>query len=457
MTTVHQIEKGLDLPIAGVPVQAISESPVIRHVALVAADYVGMKPTMLVAEGDRVRLGQPVFMDKKTSGVQFTAPATGIVMGVNRGAKRKFLSLAIELEGDDQETFASFPDQNLTQLNRKQICEQLISSGMWTALRTRPFSKIPAAESIPHALFITAMDTNPLAPDPSVVIAERPADFVAGLEVLSQLSDGPTYVCRRAGADIPGEGKAPVEFHAFAGPHPAGLVGTHIHTLKPVDRRRMVWHIGYQDVIAVGHLFLTGKLLTERIISLAGPVVNKPRLVRTPLGASLDELTAGQITSPQEFGVRVVSGSVLAGRTSTAHADYLGRFHNQVTVLAEGGERDFLGWMKPGGDKFSVRRVFASAWSSVVGEIPRFEFNTSTEGSPRAIVPIGMYEQVMPLDIIATPLLKSLTVGDTEFAQQLGALELDEEDLALCTYVDPGKHEFGPLLRDTLTRIEVEG
>lgn len=313
MTSVHQIARGLNLPIVGEPAQAISESPVIRHVALVAADYVGMKPTMLVSEGDRVRLGQPVFTDKKTSGVQFTAPASGKVVGVNRGAKRKFLSLVIEIEGDDQETFTAHRDQNLTQLDRQHVCEQLVASGMWTALRTRPFSKVPEIDSIPNALFITAIDTNPLSPNPSIVIAERPADFVAGLEVLSQLSDGPTYVCRRAGADIPGEGKTPVEFHAFDGPHPAGLVGTHIHTLMPVDRQRTVWHIGYQDVIAVGHLFLTGKLLTERVVSLAGPVVNNPRLVKTQLGASLAELTEGQYTSPSEFGARIISGSVFSG------------------------------------------------------------------------------------------------------------------------------------------------
>ncbi|TWU20885.1 Na(+)-translocating NADH-quinone reductase subunit A [Bythopirellula polymerisocia] len=457
MTSVHQIAKGLDLPIEGEPAQAISESPVIRHVALVASDYVGMKPTMLVSEGDHVKLGQAVFTDKKTPGVQFTSPAAGKVVGVNRGAKRKFLSLVIEIEGEDQEKFAAFPDQNLTQLDRKQICEQLVASGMWTALRTRPFSKVPVIDSVPNALFITAVDTNPLAPDPSIVIAERPADFVAGLEVLSRLSDGPTYVCRKAASEIPGEGKTPVEFHAFDGPHPSGLVGTHIHTLMPVDRSRTVWHIGYQDVIAVGHLFLTGELLTERVVSIAGPVVNSPRLVRTRIGASLEELTAWQFTTPSRHGVRVISGSVLSGRRSVPPIDFLGRFHNQVTLLAEGGERDFLGWMKPGADKFSVRRVFASAWSSVAGNSHRFKFDTGTEGSPRAIVPIGMYEQVMPLDIIATPLLKSLTVGDSDFAQQLGVLELDEEDLALCTYVDPGKHEFGPLLRDTLTKIEVEG
>lgn len=455
MTSPTRISNGLDLPISGAPAQTISDGPPIGHVALVGDDYVEMKPTMAVAEGDRVRLGQVVFSDKKTPGVQYTAPAAGTVTAINRGAKRKFQSLVIEIEGDEQETFPSFRDHNLAQLDRRTVCEQLIASGLWTALRTRPYSRVPAVDSVPYAVFVTAMDTNPLAADPAVVLAERPAEFVAGLQVLSTLSDGKLYVCRKAGSDIPGADKAPAEFHEFAGPHPAGLVGTHIHMLCPVNDSRTVWHIGYQDVVAVGHLFVTGRLLTERVVSLAGPVVYQPRLVRTRLGASLSELTLGQFERPSGDDVRVISGSVLSGRRSQAPVDFLGRYHVQVSILAEGGEREFLGWMKPGGDKFSVRRVFASAWAG--GPSKRFSFDTSTEGSPRAMIPIGMYEQVMPLDIVATPLLKSLITEDTEFAQQLGALELDEEDLALCTYVCPGKYVYGPLLRKCLTQIELEG
>ncbi len=454
MTSLSRITKGLDLPIQGAPDQSISAGPPVKHVALLADDYVQMKPTMAVAEGDRVRLGQVVFTDKKTPGVQYTAPAAGTVTAINRGAKRKFESLVIEIDGDEQETFTAYSDDNLARLDRRAVCEQLIASGLWTALRTRPYSRVPALDAVPHAVFVTAIDTNPLAADPAIVLAERPAEFIAGLEVLSTLAEEKVYVCRQAGAEIPGEGKTPTEFHAFEGPHPAGLPGTHIHLLDPVGQSRSVWYIGYQDVVAVGQLFNTGQLLTERIVSLAGPVVAQPRLVRSQLGASLSELSLGQFERPGGGEVRVISGSVLAGRRSRVPVDFLGRYHNQVSIVAEGGHRDFLGWMKPGSDKFSVRRVFSSAWG---GGSQRFAFDTSTEGSPRAMVPIGMFEQVMPLDIIATPLLKALITGDTEYAQQLGVLELDEEDLALCTFVCPGKHEYGPLLRESLTRIEVEG
>lgn len=457
MTSVCRITKGLDLPIAGGPVQEIADSPAVHRVALVGDDYVGMKPTMLVTEGDRVKLGQVLFADKKNAGVQYTAPAAGVVSAINRGAKRKFESLVIEIEGDEQETFATFENQNLSKLDRRQVCEQLVASGLWTALRTRPYSRVPALDMVPSALFVTAIDTNPLAADPAIVLADSSGDFIAGLEVLSTLTDGPLHVCRRAGSEIPGEGATPAEFHAFDGPHPAGLPGTHIHLLEPVHQGKSVWHIGYQDVVAIGHLFLTGQILTDRIVSLAGPLVKHPRLVRTRLGASLAELTADQLDIPGDNAARIVSGSVLAGRRSTAPVDYLGRYHTQVSVLIEGGQREFLGWAKPGDNKFSIRPIFSSAWRAIQGEKQRFAFNTSTEGSPRAIVPIGMYEQVMPLDLIATPLLKSLITEDTEYAQQLGVLELDEEDLALCTFVCPGKYEYGPLLRKSLTSIELEG
>ncbi len=455
MTNLSRVTKGLDLPIQGAPEQAISDRPAVRHVALLGDDYIGMKPTMSVGEGDRVRLGQVVFTDKKTPGVQYTAPAAGTVTAINRGAKRKFESLVIEVDGDEKETFTAYRDHNLAQLDRRAVCEQLIASGLWTSLRTRPYSRVPAIDAVPQALFVTAIDTNPLAADPAVVLANWQAEFIAGLEVLSTLTEGSVYVCRRAGSEIPGEGKTPAVFHAFEGPHPAGLAGTHIHTLHPVSADHTVWHVGYQDVAAIGHLFLTGELQTDRIVALAGPIVSKPRLVRTRVGASLAELTEGQVQRPSGGDARVISGSVLSGRRAKAPIDFLGRYHTQVSVLAEGGEREFFGWLKPGHEKFSIRRVFTSGWSG--NPKHRFAFNTGTEGSPRAMIPIGMYEQVMPLDIIATPLLKALITDDTEYAQQLGVLELDEEDVALCTFVCPGKHEYGPMLRKNLTRIELEG
>jgi Na+-transporting NADH:ubiquinone oxidoreductase subunit A len=443
-----KIKKGLDLPIGGAPDMHLEDGPPVSRVALVGNDYQGMKPTLLVAEGDRVVLGQPVFNDKKNPEVVYCAPAAGKVIAINRGERRLFLSLVIEVSGDDEKTFPVTPASQLDQLTDAEVQQQLIAAGLWPAFRTRPYSKVPVPGTEPAALFVTAIDTNPLAADPQIAISEKAAEFEAGLKVVRHLTNGKTYLCKAPGAQIP----APqgITVSEFAGCHPAGLVGTHIHFLEQVNHQRMVWHIGYQDVIAIGHLFLTGRILTERIISLAGPTVANPRLIRTRLGACLSELVDGQL---QTENPRVVSGSVLTGHTAEGAHDFLGRFHNQVSVLEEDCQRQFMGWCMPGFDKFSVKNLFASAL------LPRRELplTTSTHGSLRAMVPTGAFEKVMPLNVKATWLLRTLLTLDTDLAQQLGCLELDEEDLALCSFVCSGKMNYGYHLRQTLLKIEKEG
>ncbi len=449
-----KITRGLDLPILGAPKQQIENARRVRSVALLGQDYVGMKPTMAVKEGDRVSLGQPLFEDKKTPGVIYTAPGAGVVREINRGERRVFLSLVIELdEGEEsQVSFPSYSPDQLPALDRQTVVSTLVNSGQWTALRTRPYSKVPAPEAVPHALFINAMDTNPLAADPQRVAQEAGDAFIHGIQVLSKLTSGKVFVCRALASfeGLESQGMpANVQVETFAGPHPAGLSGTHIHYLAPVSLKRQAWTINYQDVIAIGRLFTTGKIITERVIALGGPQVNDPRLLRTRLGASLEELTAGELASGEN---RVISGSVLSGRTSRGVEKYLGRYHLQVSVLKEGRERPLLGYLSPGKERHSALGIYLS--SLFKGR--QFAFTTTTNGSARAMVPVGSYERVMPLDILPTQLLRSLIVGDIETAQNLGALELDEEDLALCTYVCPGKYEYGPILRDNLSRIEKE-
>lgn len=443
-----EIKKGLDLPIDGVPVMQIEDGPPVSRVALVGCDYLEMKPTLLVAEGDDVALGQPVFSDKKNPSVVFCAPAAGKVIAINRGERRAFLSLVIEVSGDDEKTFPVTPADQLGQLTVSEVQQRLIAAGLWPAFRTRPYSKIPVPGTQPAALFVTAIDTNPLAADPQVTISTKAAEFAAGLQVVRQLTTGKTYLCKAPDAQIP----APqgITVSEFGGCHPAGLVGTHIHFLEQVNQQRTVWHVGYQDVLAIGHLFMTGRILTERIVSLAGPVVERPRLIRTRLGACLSELVAGQLQAEQP---RVVSGSVLSGHTATGVQDFLGRYHNQISVLAEDRQREFVGWMLPGFNRFSVKRLFASA---LLPQRP-LPMTTSTRGSMRAMVPTGAFEKVMPLNVKATWLLRTLLTLDTDLAQQLGCLELDEEDLALCSFVCSGKMNYGQHLRQTLQKIEKEG
>lgn len=443
-----QIRRGLDLPISGAPEQTIYDGPVVKEVAVLGPDFVGMKPTMAVKEGDRVKLGQVLFTDKKNPGVGFTSPGAGVVKAINRGERRVLLSVVIGLEGDEEETYESFSDDQIRGLERSRVIETLIASGLWVGMRTRPYSKVPAVDAHTQSIFVTAVDSNPLAADPEVIIGERQSEFNGGLEVLKILSDGAVHLCTGVNSDV--KGIDGVSTHEFDGPHPAGLVGTHIHFVDPAVGGKEIWHIGYQDVIAFGQLFSTGRIPTERVVAFAGPHVESPRLVRTRQGAELGSMLAGQIKSGDS---RVVSGSVLSGRTAANELAYLGRYHNQVVVIEEDRQRHFMQYMSPGPNSHSTFPIYLSSLSRGKS----FHMTSNTNGSERAMVPLGNYEQVMPLDILPTQLLRALIVGDTEMAQKLGCLELDEEDLALCTYVCVGKYEYGPILRDNLTRIEKEG
>ncbi|MGV6987793.1 Na(+)-translocating NADH-quinone reductase subunit A [Testudinibacter sp. P80/BLE/0925] len=443
------IKKGLDLPISGKPAQVIQNGPAITEVAVLGEDYVGMRPSMSVREGDVVKKGQVLFSDKKNPGVVFTAPASGTVTAINRGAKRVLQSVVIKVEGNEQITFNKYDRQQLSSLTDEQVRENLLQSGLWTALRTRPFSKSPATDAVPAAIFVNAMDTNPLAADPVVIINEQAQAFQDGLLVLSRLNNEKLYVCKAAGTQITLPQIAKLQTEEFSGPHPAGLSGTHIHFLEPVSATKSVWYLNYQDVIAIGKLFTSGELSVERVVALGGPQVKNPGLVRTCLGANLSQLTANEL---QDGENRVISGSVLNGTTAVGPHNYLGRYALQVSVIAEGREKEFIGWIMPGADKFSITRT-------VLGHFGKKLFNltSAVNGGHRAMVPIGAYERVMPLDIIPTLLLRDLSAGDTDGAQALGCLELDEEDLALCTFVCPGKNEYGPILRAALDKIEKEG
>jgi len=445
-----KITKGLNSPIAGMPSQQISSKTAVKRVALLGEEYIGMRPSMAVREGDRVQKGQLLFEDKKNPGVRFTAPASGTVSAIHRGERRVLQSVVIDVDGEESVHFPRYELAELAGLTRESVQQQLLESGLWTAFRTRPFSKIPAPGSVPAAIFVTAIDTNPLAADPQPIILAQREAFDAGLTLLTRLTDGKVHVCQAGGGKLGGHPVGQVTFNQFAGPHPAGLAGTHIHFLEPVSLKKQVWHLNYQDVIAVGKVFLEGELYNERIVALGGPQVKEPRLLKTCLGASLDELLEDELLDDEN---RIISGSVLSGTHACGPHAFLGRFHLQISVVKEGREKELFGWVMPGKDKFSITRT-------TVGHFLKrklFNFSTDTNGGERAMVPIGNYERVMPLDILPTMLLPDLLAGDTDSAQALGCLELDEEDLALCTYVCPGKYEYGPALRSVLTQIEQEG
>ena len=449
----HVVKRGLDIPIAGAPDQSRIDDARVSRVAVLGRDFREMRPRVAVEPGQSVRRGDVLVTDARHQGIRLTSPASGTVLAVHRGERRRLRSVVVRVEHDRDATrpFESYTGKTAGRLADGQLRELLIESGLWTAFRTRPFNRVPRVDAVPHSIFVTAMSTEPHAPAAEAVLAGHEDDLGRGLEVLTRLTPGPVWFCRAPGSTVgPAEAEG-VRVEEFAGPHPAGLPGTHIHLLDPVDLRKQVWHLSAIDVAAIGRLFARGELLVERVISLAGPGVRQPRLLRARLGASLHNLTDGELREgPQRF----LTGSVLSGHPAgTQETGFLGRHDLQVSVLPEGGGRIQPAWARLGFDVFTVTGAFMSAF---FGHKP-YDFDTTAHAAQRAMIPLEVFERVMPLDLLPTPLLRALGARDPLRAEQLGCLELAEEDLALCTFVDPGKNDWGRALRLVLALIEKEG
>jgi len=408
------VKKGLDVDLGGRPRQVVDAGAPPASVALIADDHPGLRPDVLVAVGDDVRLGQPLLRCAERPEILLTSPGAGTVAAIERGHRRTLRSITVELGGDAEVELPVHGDP--ASLDAGTIRETLLSSGLWTAIRERPFGRVADGRSPPSSLFVTALDTDPLAADPAVVLAGRDRDFRTGLVVLSRLVEGPVFLCKAPGAEIPVPDGPDVRVVELVGPHPAGLPGTHMHLVDPAGRGRPRWHVGYQDVAAVGRLFETGRLDPERVVALAGPAVRRPRLLRTRLGASIDDLVRDEL---EPGPCRVVSGSVLSGRRAVGWGRHLGRHH-----LA-------------------------------VGALP--EEDAGLRGRPGPMIPVEDFERVMPLDLLIAPLLRALVLGDAEAAEDLGCLELAAEDLALCSYVCPGKQDYGSHLRSVLAELAEQG
>lgn len=432
----------------GAPEGGIQDAPPVTTVAVLGDDYIGLKPRLAVQEGDVVGAGAPIFAHKDTPDVQVTAPVSGRIKAINRGARRKLISVEIAVDGSAAEPldFSAVGDVNTVE----GLVERLCASGLWTSFRTRPYSKVPDPMTRPAAIYVTAMDTEPLAADPAPIIAAEEKAFVHGLEAIMGLSEGNTYLCQDPDASLPGDTIAGIHVAGFSGPHPAGLAGTHMHFLEPPSASKVVWTIGYQDVIAIGKLLATGRLDPTRVVAICGPMARHPRLVRTVAGASMLELCAEDLNSKKQ--VRVISGSILSGRMGAGETAFLGRYARQITLIEEEREQIPLGWIRPMPGKYAVQPVLGSAFAKKL-----YALTSNLNGGRRAMVPIGTFERLMPQDYLPTQLLRALLVMDTDTAQALGALELDEEDVALCGFACPAKYEYGVALRDSLTKIEKEG
>lgn len=409
----HSIKRGLDIGLTGSPRQEIQNITFIYSSALLGSDYLDLRPEFRVDQGSQVVAGQTLFVDRKRPDIHFVSPVTGSVAAITRGHRRRLDAVVLSAEGDAKQEFAvpgALDRVNLTSL----MCE----SGLWTALRARPFDVIPDPGTTPFAIFVTAMESKPNAADASVVIASAQAEFDRGLAVLPLLTNGEVHVCHRPAAPLSLQGDR-IKPAIFDGPHPSGLPGTHIHFIAPASIERPVWHIGYQDVIALGHLLGTGTIKADKVIALGGPGAKEPRLLRVTPGVDLDELVQNEVSIED---AEVLSGSILAGK----QARYLGRYDTQVTLLKRKSQNE------------------------IGSTLARFLKALQTP----TIVPLETHDAVMPLGILAGPLMRALAVGDAETAKRLGCLELCEDDVALLSHVCPSGNHYGHLLRNVLNELK---
>ncbi|MDA1259201.1 MAG: NADH:ubiquinone reductase (Na(+)-transporting) subunit A [Planctomycetota bacterium] len=452
-----RIQRGLDLPVPGALESAeLQALPDPGRVALLPPESWGMKVQMLAQEGDRVQVGTPLYCDRRDPAVIYTSPAAGVVESVERGAKRAVLAVIVRVENfEEQAELLSVAD--LASASREDVLGALAGSGLWPALRRRPYDCVARSDERPRSIFVTAIDTEPLAISPREAVRGREEFFRAGLQALVKLSERGVWLCTSAEEDwseLRSAGGKPIEgvqARMFRGPHPAGLAGTHIHLLDPVGAKRCVWHVAAQDVADIGEFLSAGRVPTKRRVAVVGPAAAKRAFVETRRGAETTSFAPFSAAS----NVRLISGSLLSGRTATpgTPAGFLGRWDRMVTMLADDPQRELLGWSVPIGKRWSITNVYPAKFLRAKS----LHYDTDLNGSPRAIVPIGVWERVMPLDVLPTQLIKALASDELEDAEKLGALELAEEDLALCEYVDQSKTPITAMLRAMLTRMEKEG
>jgi len=437
---VIKTKKGLNLPISGNPSTEVDSSTAINSIAVLGSNYVGLKPTMMVDEGDAVFSGQKLFENKRNPGTFITAPSSGIVKSINRGDKRRFLSLIIE-------TDITLDAIKFDIDHYSNSIDFLIDTGALSYFRSRPYNRMPELNTLPSAIFINACDTNPLSIDPHELIKLDQDLFNKGLHFIKSINSNIKTFCSYQNSNFDKSIKD-VRYSQFSGPHPAGLVGTHIHFLHPVGQNRSVWTISWQEVISLGHLLENKTLRSEKFISIGGPNANDPKILKIKYGSNLLELTAGKILENS----RIISGSVLNGHTGEGVMNYLGAFDNQVSVLPDESNDILFNWVMPGLKLHSKLPVFLSSWIKP----KEFKFNVSMNGGNRAIVPVASYQEIMPLNILTTQLLKSLVTFDIELGEKLGVLELAPEDLALASYVCPSKYDYQSILDANLEKMYEE-
>lgn len=439
MSTLIRLRKGLNIRLAGKAEKILLPEVPVTRFGVRFADFPGLAARLDVQEGSPVKAGTVLFHDKTFPEIKFVSPVSGVVKEIVRGEKRVLTEVVIEQDGSAKIDFGIADPLKLT---REEVHARLLSSGLWPVLRQRPYHIVARPDSVPKAVFISAFDSAPLAPDMDFVMTNTHGNHLqTGINALSRLTDGKIHISQEAGGTRVSELKnlQNVEFHSFAGPHPAGNVGIQIHHIDPVAKGDVVWTVDIQDVVALGRLFDTGFYDRERIIALAGVGVIHPKYHRIKPGASVSGILKSNL---QQGNHRVISGNALTGKTITPEGSF-GFYDNMVTVLPEGDQREFFGWATPGLKKFSYWRVYLSKLLSGRD----YDIDTNLHGGRRAFVLTGHYENVLPMDIYPVYLVKAILAGDVELMENLGIYEVAEEDFALCEYIDPSKTEIQEIIR----------
>jgi len=447
MPDVIKIRKGLDIRLAGMAVKRIVVAQTADF-ALKPPDFQGLLPRLLVQEGDAVKTGSPVFCDKNNERILFASPVSGKIVQIVRGEKRRML--AVTIKSDEKDESLDFGSADPNKIAREEIIERLLKSGVWPHIRQRPYTVVADPAMTPKAIFVSAFDSSPLAPDYDFIIRGQGGAFQAGLDALARLTPGKVHLgvdaIHTTSRDIL-DAKG-VQINRFSGPHPAGNVGVHIHHVDPINKGEVLWVVNPQSVLTIGRLFQTGKYVPERIVALCGSEAVNPQYYKVKAGTSIQPLVKGNVGPGT---LRYISGNVLTGARIESDG-YLGFYHDQITVIPEGNRHEFLGWAKPGPDKLSFSRTFLSALTP--GRVHKPD--TNLHGGHRAFVMTGQYEQVLPMDIYPMQLLKAILAEDIDMMENLGIYEVDEEDFALVEFIDPSKTEIQAIIRKGLDTMRKE-
>jgi len=453
MSKTIKLKKGFDINLAGKAEKTVANTPLSETFAIKPTDFVGMKrPKLHVKEGDTVKAGSPVLYDKMQEEVMICSPVSGEVVEVKRGAKRKILEIKILADKEVAfESFKSYSVSDLQGLSKEDAYAQMAAGGVWPNIVQRPYGVVANVADTPKAIFISTFDSSPLAADRGFALKGKEEAFQAGIDILKKFTEGKIHL----NFDMHGEvanvftNVQGVEHNKFSGKHPAGNVGVQIHHLDPVNKGEVAWTVTPYGVAQIGSLFLEGKYDASRVVAVAGSEVSAPQYHNTYVGACINKLVDGNLKTDH---VRYISGNVLTGERIEGDG-YLGYYSDMLSVIPEGDQPEFLGWIKPQKERLSFHRAWG-LFSFLNGKNKEYVLDSNTNGEPRAFVQTGTFEQVTPMDIYPTYLIKAILAEDFDNMEALGIYEIIEEDLALCEFIDVSKHDIQQIVRDGLELMQ---